>query len=97
MYGNAEECFDTGTSEIWQDFMFSVEVPSINFKLFNNFVLVEANEYVSDDINMHQTKLKVDNTFSPYKYIVRTGVVTGLPEKLESWKENPDSGLMWET
>lgn len=97
MYSNAEECFDTGVSEIWQDFLGTVKVENVECKLYNNNILVEVENYVNDEMKLKQIMLKVDNTFSPYKYIVRTGVVTGLPYKLESWKENPDSGLMWET
>jgi len=86
------------SDEVFEDKLLAEEIDSLDGVLQNNFILIEVEKFIYDSVDLKSgLSLAADNTYQPFEFAVRHGVVRGLPKQLTSWKENKNKGLHWIT
>lgn len=84
--------------QVFEDRLLAEEVDSLDGELRNNSVMIEVEKFIYDSVDLKSgLSLAADNTFQPFEFAVRHGVVVKLPKELTSWKENKTKGLHWVT
>ena len=82
---------------VFQDRLFDDEIETIDGFLLNNFVLIEVEDFVYEELKMKSgLNLWVDNTEQTHQYVVRHGTVVKLPDKFNFW-DTDKRGLQWKT
>lgn len=94
---NTEGSFSEDRKDLFKDHLEVVEVNSIDGVLYNNRVLVEVDEYMYNKIKTESgIEFLVDNTHQIPIFVVRSGKIAKLPDRLICWKED-DSSMAWVT
>jgi len=82
---------------VFQDRLFTDEITSIDGKLMNNFLLIEVDDFIYDQLTTKSgIKFWMDNTEQTHNYIVRHGKVARIPDKLTFW-DTDKTGMEWKT